>query len=281
MNYESYKYEYIWLDGYTPEPNLRSKTKVLSDEIINADELPEWFFDGSSTQQAEGHYSDCKLKPVYMVADPGRLNSYLVMCEVLNIDNTPHPSNTRANIPDAADNAQYWFGFEQEYMIVNRSGNPVGSEKYTRTNGLRTFDGYKKQGEYYCGVGQNKVYYRQLAEEHLDLCLMADLNITGINAEVCPGQWEFQLLGEGKQAGDALWIARYLLLRLSEAYEDINISFYPKIVEVLNGSGMHTNFLIRTCEKSEDWIISRRCLMLLKKLMRNISVNMAVIINIV
>lgn len=242
MNYDLYKYEYIWLDGYTPEPNLRSKTKILATSAYSPDELPEWFFDGSSTKQAEGNYSDCKLKPVYLVEDPEKINGYLVMCEVLNIDNTPHESNTRAHIPDVADDAEYWFGFEQEYTIVNNAGNPVGSEKYTKINDCTTFDGYKKQGEYYCGVGKDKAYYRELAEAHLEMCLMADLGITGINAEVCPGQWEFQLMRAGKEAGDALWIARYLLLRLSENYEDINISFYPKIVEELNGSGLHTNF---------------------------------------
>ena len=42
------KYEYVWLDGYQPEPYLRSKVKVTSDR-----NPPEWSFDGSSTQQAD------------------------------------------------------------------------------------------------------------------------------------------------------------------------------------------------------------------------------------
>ena len=52
------KYEYIWLDGYEPEANLRSKVKVTDGEP------PEWSFDGSSTLQAEGGSSDCILLPV-------------------------------------------------------------------------------------------------------------------------------------------------------------------------------------------------------------------------
>ena len=48
--------EYIWLDGYQPEPSLRSKIKVTND-----DSAPNWSFDGSSTQQAEGGSSDCIL----------------------------------------------------------------------------------------------------------------------------------------------------------------------------------------------------------------------------
>ena len=74
-----FKYEYIWLVGYSPEPNLRSKTKVLDDSCKCVSDLPIWFFDGSSTQQAEGNYSDCALKPVKMLPDPERKNGFLVM----------------------------------------------------------------------------------------------------------------------------------------------------------------------------------------------------------
>ena len=42
-------YEYIWLDGYTPEPFMRSKVKATEEKSA-----PDWSFDGSSTQQAEG-----------------------------------------------------------------------------------------------------------------------------------------------------------------------------------------------------------------------------------
>ena len=50
-----YKLEYIWLDGYTPVPNLRSKTQIKDFECFpKLEQLPMWGFDGSSTQQAEG-----------------------------------------------------------------------------------------------------------------------------------------------------------------------------------------------------------------------------------
>ncbi|MEL7124545.1 MAG: glutamine synthetase beta-grasp domain-containing protein, partial [Bacteroidota bacterium] len=98
----SFKFEYIWLDGYTPEPNLRSKTKVIQMETFSGDpeKLPIWSFDGSSTMQAEGNSSDCLLKPVRVVPDPARKNAYLVLAEVLNPDGTPHASNTRAMFDD-------------------------------------------------------------------------------------------------------------------------------------------------------------------------------------
>ena len=55
------KYEYIWLDGYQPEPSMRSKIKVTDEESA-----PGWSFDGSSThkQRVEAlivFYFQCKL----------------------------------------------------------------------------------------------------------------------------------------------------------------------------------------------------------------------------
>ncbi len=108
-----YKLEYIWLDGYEPSPNLRSKTKIVDFEPKKAEDCPIWGFDGSSTQQAEGHDSDCMLHPVALYPDSGRRNGFLVMCEVhLPKDKGPHPSNTRALISDN-DNG-LWLGFEQD-----------------------------------------------------------------------------------------------------------------------------------------------------------------------
>ena len=120
-----FKFEYIWLDGYKPDPSLRSKTKVLEFDSYDGDvdALPEWSFDGSSTQQAEGRSSDCLLKPVAVYPDAGRTNAWLVVCEVLNPDGTPHESNTRALIQD--DSPDFWFGFEQEY-VLEENGMPMG-----------------------------------------------------------------------------------------------------------------------------------------------------------
>lgn len=226
------KFEYIWLDGYTPEPNLRSKTKILNLEAFGGEleQVPYWSFDGSSTQQAEGHSSDCLLKPVAIYPDSGRKNAWLVMCEVLNPDGTPHPSNQRAKYED---DPGFWFGFEQEYTFVV-DGRPLGFPR----------NGYPApQGLYYCSVGDGRVTGRHLVEEHLDACLEAGINITGINAEVMLGQWEYQCFGKGaKKAADDLWITRYLLFRIAEKY-NVHIEFAPKPMKGdWNGSGLHTNF---------------------------------------
>ena len=226
------KFEYIWLDGSKPEPSLRSKTKILNLEQYdgNPDILPIWSFDGSSTQQADGHSSDCLLKAVRVYPDPQRKNAYLVMCEVLNPDGTPHASNTRASFED---NDEYWFGFEQEYVLME-NGKPVGFPKEGDP---------RPQGPYYCAVGTGNVAGRDLVEEHLDVCLEAGISLTGINAEVLLGQWEYQCFGKGaKKACDDLWISRYLLYRVSERY-DLHVELHPKPLKGdWNGSGMHANF---------------------------------------
>lgn len=226
------KFEYIWLDGYKPTQNLRSKTKVLDLEDYNGDldKVPMWSFDGSSTQQADGHSSDCLLKPVRVYKDSARKNAWLVMTEVLNADGTPHESNIRAAFED---NEDYWFGFEQEYTLT----------KFARPLGFPS-DGYPApQGMYYCSVGHGNITGRDIVEEHLDLCLEAGITLTGINAEVMLGQWEYQCFGKGaKKASDDLWVSRYLLHRVCEKYE-VTAEFAPKPMKGdWNGSGMHTNF---------------------------------------
>ena len=130
------KLEYIWLDGYKPTQSLRSKTKIVKNFDGTLDGCPIWSFDGSSTEQATGHSSDCLLQPVALFPDPGRKNAYLVMSEVLNPDGTPHVSNGRATIED--DDNDFWFGFEQEYFLWNPETNkPLGfpASGYPGTSG--------------------------------------------------------------------------------------------------------------------------------------------------
>jgi glutamine synthetase len=232
------KLEYVWLDGYTPEPNLRSKVKVINipheEGRVNLNDCPEWSFDGSSTRQAEGKFSDCILKPVRVyenILNKGYLKSFFVLCEVMYPDGTPHITNTRADV--GFEEEDLWFGFEQEYTIYH-NGRPLGFPK----------NGYPEpQGKYYCGVGNGQVHGREFVDNHMEMCIKAGIDITGTNAEVLLGQWEFQVFSKGKlKAGDDLWMARYILLQMSEEY-GFKIEFHPKPVQGdWNGSGLHCNF---------------------------------------
>ena len=230
------KFEYVWLDGYKPEQSLRSKVKVN-------DYADVWAFDGSSTQQATGRDSDCILRPVseYKTIDrvradatrtaPGLEGTY-VMCEVLSADHEPHPSNNRTHCQNWVSD-EWWFGFEQEYFMY-KDGRPLG---WPEGKGKP-----RPQGDYYCGVGEGNVVGREIEDRHTEACMNADIGITGTNAEVALGQWEYQVLGAGIKAGDDMWMSRYILQKIAEKH-DVIINFAPKPQKGdWNGSGMHTNF---------------------------------------
>ena len=231
------KAEYIWIDGNMPTAKLRSKTKIIEREVNSISDLPEWGFDGSSTQQAEGHFSDCLLRPVSFLPDPLRGgNDILVMCEVFNADGTVHKSNNRAKLRELAEmykSEDCWFGIEQEYTFFDGI-KPLGWPD----NGFPA-----PQGGYYCGVGSDEVFGRDIVEDHMEACLMAGIRLSGINAEVMPGQWEFQVGPLGPlEVSDQLWIARWLLYRIGEDYE-VSATLDPKPVKGdWNGAGAHTNF---------------------------------------
>ncbi len=178
-----YQAEYIWIDGTEPSPLLRSKTKIVPD----GEEPGIWGFDGSSTNQALGHDSDCVLRPVFICPDPLRgPDDKLVMCEVELTDFTPHPTNTRARLREVVEkyaDQEPMFGIEQEYTFF-KDGRPLGWPAL----------GYPApQGPYYCGVGGDKMPGREIVELHTAACIDAGIGIEGTNAEVMMGQWEFQV----------------------------------------------------------------------------------------
>jgi len=233
------KLEYVWIDGYKPEPNLRSKVKIVDYESIKdavqVGKLPVWNFDGSSTNQADTGNSDRLLNPVRIYTRnnfPLKNSTVYVLCEVLNPDGTPHDTNKRAKLNEEQEDL--WFGFEQEYFIREEINGTILGHKRNILKG---------QGEYYCGVGHN-VVGRDFVEEHLDICLEYGINITGTNAEVALGQWEYQVFSKGKlKGGDDLWMSRYFLYKISEKY-GYHIDIHPKPLThgEWNGSGLHTNF---------------------------------------
>lgn len=241
--------EYVWMDGTQPTKQLRSKTRVVDLDAFsnNPKDYPVWSYDGSSTYQSVGSFSDLLLIPVRVVLDPFRTsnpNNVIVLCEVYNPNKTPHKTNTRnilCNVlANGADQEDAVFGFEQEYTLFQDS-RPLGWPKD---------DTPGPQGPYYCGVGPDKMFGRTIIEQHLEYCLVAGLSIYGINAEVMPSQWEYQIGYRGfkNEHLDALTIcdhqilARWLLCRIAEDY-NVVVSFDNKPMKGdWNGAGCHTNF---------------------------------------
>ena len=232
------KAEYIWVDGTEPTRTLRSKTKIVPDGTT---EFPDWGFDGSSTNQAEGEDSDCILKPVFTCKDPIRTgNAVLVLCEVYDSKGNPHPTNQRAALREVEArhrDQECWYGIEQEYTMFS-GGRPLGWPDH----------GYPApQGPFYCGVGADEVFGREIVEAHLDACLDAGLTVSGVNAEVMPGQWEYQIGPcTALEVADHISVSRWLLYRIGEEF-GVSITLDPKPVRGdWNGAGAHTNFSTKT-----------------------------------
>lgn len=228
--------EYVWIGG---KGEIRSKTKVLNEFIpFFTSEIPIWNYDGSSTWQSDNNGdTEIILKPCAIFTDPFRMiddaNCYLVLCNTYKSNGEPLFNNHRFNankiFTDFFDK-EPWFGLEQEYFLLFK--DIYGEDT-------------SKEGLHYCGSTTNYVE-RIIAEKHLEACVEAGIQISGINAEVSNGQWEYQIGPcEGVEAGDHLVIARYLLERIAEKYA-AEVIYLPKPFKDINGSGCHINF--STCD---------------------------------
>ena len=229
---------YIWLGG--TKIDIRCKTKTLNSKPATVDELPEWNYDGSSTGQAPGDNSEVIIKPRAIFPDPFRRgDNILVLCDTYTPEGVALPTNSRAPAVEIFNQAleeEPWFGMEQEYTLFEKDGKtPLGWP-----GGLAY---PRPQGPYYCSVGTENAIGRDIAEAHYRCCLYAGLNISGTNAEVMAGQWEYQI-GPclGIEAGDHMTIGRYLMQRVCETF-GVVVSFDPKPISGdWNGAGCHTNF---------------------------------------
>eukprot|EP00049_Salpingoeca_infusionum_P011641 m.203255 g.203255 ORF g.203255 m.203255 type:complete len:395 (+) comp14988_c0_seq1:346-1530(+) len=249
--------EYVWIGGTGMD--LRCKTKMLEKMPESVDELPIWNYDGSSTAQAPGHDSEVLIKPVRIFRDPFRTDggdNILVLCEtykplddgsmeplecqdlVANSGVTGNNTRNRAReifeTPKVAEQ-DMWFGLEQEYTLFhNDRVTPLGWPK-------GGFPG--PQGPYYCAVGAENSFGRDIVEAHLKACLYAGVKLSGVNGEVMPGQWEYQVGPcSGIEAGDHLIMSRYIMYRVCEKF-DVVCSFAAKPIKGdWNGAGCHTNF---------------------------------------
>lgn len=244
--------EYIWLDV---NQNCRSKTKIMTTEknlesdSISVTELPVWNYDGSSTGQATTNNSEVILAPVKMVPDPFRKateyscsGSYLVLCECYKSDGvTPLDTNTRARAREifamATEHKDPMFGLEQEFFISHKIGSKLLPIAFSNNQTVP-----EPQGEYYCGVGGSNIYGRDYIHEILQKALAAGLHLTGMNAEVAPAQWEFQVCSVGIEAADDLILLRYIANRVLErSHLYMDLAAKPLDGD-WNGSGCHINY---------------------------------------
>jgi len=241
--------EYVWIDG--SGIILRSKCRTIQGKVNSLADLPEWNYDGSSCYQAKTDNSEIIMRPVSYFRDPFRKgNHLLVMTETYKWTDATcqelEPANTNfrihaKKIMDAAADEEPWFGIEQEYTLVGTK------TKFTTWPLGWPHNGYPgQQGPYYCSVGASNCFGRVIADAHYRACLYAGIKCSGTNAEVMPGQWEYQVGPvEGIAVGDHMHMSRYILQRIAEDF-NVTISFAPKLFSDWNGSGCHTNFSTKT-----------------------------------
>ena len=244
-----YILEYVWIDA---TGGMRSKTRVVKlDGSMNIDRIVsdpglEWSFDGSSTDQATGTDSDVLIRPVAIYLNPffhnksAMVQAWLVLCDCYNKDGTPHVTNARvrcAQTETACSAEEPLFGIEQEYVLFDIA-KEVPYQWASQCN-----PGCGGQGPYYCSVGGDRCFGRKIVDQHLQACMHAGIAICGTNAEVMASHWEFQIGPlTALQVSDQLWMARYILLRITEEH-GCCVSFHPKPMKgAWNGSGGHTNF---------------------------------------
>ena len=232
--------EYVWT---WPVGIMRSKTRIFKEPIFDVNKLPIWDFAVAREEVVQGKYSDVTIKPVRIYPDPFRgKNDIIVLCETYEDGNLQIPSknNTRHQLKHAMERKEeheIWTAIEQEYVFF-----------HAKTKIPYLWNDAKNPGpgdlnHFYCGVGADSCFGREIVEEHMNVCLKMKIEFGGINAEVMASQWEFQIgPGEPLKISDDLLMARYVLERIAEKYK-VTVSYHPKSNgDEWSGSGGHVNF---------------------------------------
>ena len=246
---------YLFIDASGEE---RGKTMHVDRFTWTVEELSDWTVDGSSTGQRPGDDSDLILKPLYLKPDGTRNpeRDAMVLCGTYNPNGTPHSTNHFHRLRELCEkykDDECWLGFEQEYTIMEVDGSkPFGWDTVDEP-------GAGPQGPYYCSFGGKVSKGRPLAEAHRRICIRSGIKHCGMNAEVMPSQWEYQIgpLGPWEFACQ-LWLSRFLLHYLTEDTRilgrAVEVTFAPKplVSEKWNGNGGHTNFSTKAMRVEYD-----------------------------
>lgn len=277
--------EYVWIDGIG---DLRSKIRTMNIDnekeecnFLN-DKQFIWNYDGSSCNQSDTENSEVLLNPIAVYKNillkkefNYNINNkfYLLLCESIDKNGINVIGSNYQYAKNIFDNekvkeANIWFGIEQEYFFIDPTTNyPQDFLPYNDINNNNLL-----QGKYYCAIGGNNIYseQRRIAQKHMSICLEMGIPISGINAEVAPSQWEYQV-GPciGICGANDLWISRYILKCISES-EYYDVTFHPKPIrrpefkELWNGSGAHINISTNESRKENGLDVIYQYMDLLK-----------------
>ena len=141
------------------------------------------------------------------------------------------------------------FGIEQEFFI-SKEGIPIAFH-----------NNYPKpQGPYYCGIGGDNIWERDIILEAFSNCLKAGLKLTGLHSEVAPSQWEFQIRDYSIYCSDSLLIMRYIINRTLEKY-GYQLGLRPTPIEDdWNVSKCHINFSTESMRNHNGLTVIRQAI---------------------
>ena len=254
--------EYIWIDDAN---DLRGKTMVYNKPFKTAADLPLWNYD-ELPYKDRGLEVVIQLRPVALFNDPFRGGHHkLVLTEKLDLNFEPHFTNYRVKAAELLEKAaehEPKFGIEQEYMLLTRNeaiyeyvdsdGNKKAERKFLPYKWLAHGNPGGYGQTYSRSVGGKVAFGREIAEEHLAACLKAGIKICGINCDGVASQWEFQIgVCDGIEVGDHIWMARYILHRITEPHNLI-ASLECKPYQNFYGNGLHTNYSTKVMREGAD-----------------------------
>jgi glutamine synthetase len=171
----------------------------------------------------------------------------MVIAEAITANMEPAFGNFRCDCAEALEKYSghdFWFGFEQEYVLCDESGTPLSTAG----------------GDPYCGRGASALpeHMREIMNDHYAMCLGAGIFIAGMNLEQGPAQGEFQIVGRGMTPVDQMIAARHILHKAAQKYR-IAVSFEAYHPEVGHSSGLHVNVSTRQTRGDGGLTVIEKC----------------------
>jgi len=189
--------EYIWVQDFKTS-KLYSQTNIvkLSDNIKTLDNSIIHLI---PLVKIPNQYVN--LKPIYIIKNPFTSeNTYIALCEMYGGDISNNRLNCELTLTKNYP-GDYFFNTEQEFIIEDPLLKKI------------------KLDQKFLYVGDFFSKHREFTNSFVNSCVKIGLPITSMfNQQL--NKWVYGM-GDlnGTEAGDVIWITRYLLLRISESYE--------------------------------------------------------------
>jgi hypothetical protein len=192
--------DYIWVQD-VKKSLIQSQTSIVSiPEVTNSTLTNEYIANVPLLKLPNQNI----LRPVYLTENPfsSCSNSYIVLCDLFK--GKDDVSNNRLHCDLTLTKhyeGTYNFDVTQHFCI----DDPKFKVLKIDTQSL--------------SVGNYFSHHREFTDKFLNICLQLGISITHLSSKNL-NQWMYTVSSVmGTEAGDIVWITRYLLYRLSESYQ--------------------------------------------------------------